>query len=112
MSTDLTTYENLLNAITVDDGAAVHDPATGELIGNTKMSTTAEVDEAVARAREAQKSWGALTHAERSAYMHKAADAVKASAEALAQVLAREGEIGRAPVRNPVIWPSSMPALT
>lgn len=90
MSTDLTTYENLLNAITVDDGAAVHDPATGELIGNTKMSTTAEVDEAVARAREAQKSWGALTHAERSAYMHKAADAVKASAEALAQVLARE----------------------
>lgn len=90
MSTDLTTYENLLNAITVDDGAPVHDPATGEFIGNTKMSTPAEVDEAVARAHEAQKSWGALTHAERSAYMHKAADAVKESAEALAQVLARE----------------------
>src|SRR5699024_1489282 len=90
MSTDLTTYENLLAAITVDDGTAVHDPATGELIGNTAVSTTADVDAAVARAKEAQLSWGGLTHAERSAYLHKAADAVNASMEALAEVLARE----------------------
>lgn len=90
MSTDLTTYENLLAAITVDDGTAVHDPATGEFIGNTRVSTPADVDAAVARASQAQVSWGALTHAERSAYLHKAADAVNASIEALAQVLARE----------------------
>ncbi len=90
MSTDLTTYENLLAAITVADGTAVHDPATGELIGNTAVSTTADVDAAVARAKEAQLSWGGLTHAERSAYLHKAADAVNASMEALAEVLARE----------------------
>ena len=90
MSTDLTTYENLLAAITVDDGEPVYNPATGELVGNTKMSTPADVDTAVACARDAQKSWGALSHAERSAYLHKAADAVNASAEALAQVLARE----------------------
>src|SRR5690625_6238349 len=74
MSTDLTTYENLLAAITVDDGTAVHDPATGEFIGNTRVSTPADVDAAVARASQAQVSWGALTHAERSAYLHKAAE--------------------------------------
>src|SRR5699024_2593885 len=90
MSTDLTTYENLLAAITVADGTAVHDPATGEFIGNTAVSTAADVDAAVARATQAQVSWGALTHAERSAYLHKAADAVNASVEALAEVLARE----------------------
>lgn len=90
MSTDLTTYDQLLTAITVDDGAPVHDPATGELIGKTAQSSSADVDAAVGRAKEAQKSWGALTHAERAGYLHKAADAVNASAEALAEVLARE----------------------
>ena len=90
MSTDLTNYENLLAAITVDDGEPVHDPATGELIGNTKMSTPDDVDAAVATAQQAQKSWGSLPDSERSQYLHKAADAVNASAEALAQVLARE----------------------
>lgn len=90
MSTVLMTYENLLSAITVEEGEAVHDPATGEFIGNTKMSTPADVDAAVKKAQRAQKSWGALSHAERSGYLHKAADAVNASAEALAQILARE----------------------
>src|SRR5699024_10644935 len=91
MSTDLTTYENLLAAITVDDGTAVHDPATGEVIGNTRVSTPADVDAAVARASQAQVSWGAPTHAERPAYLHKAAAAVNASSEARAQVQARAG---------------------
>src|SRR5699024_6776828 len=100
MSTDLTTYENLLAAITVDDGTAVHDPATGEFIGNTRVSTPADVDAAVARASQAQVSWGALTHAERSADLHKAADAVHAPIEALARVLA--GGVG-----NPLGGPSA-----
>ena len=90
MPTDLMTYDKLLAAITVEDGQPVYDPATGECIGNTKMSTPADVDAAVATAQQAQKSWGALTHAQRSEYLHKAADAVKDAAEALAQILARE----------------------
>ena len=90
MSTDLTTLENLLTAITVDDGQPVYDPATGEFIGNTKRSTPEDVDTAVAKAKQVQPSWGALSHTERSQYLHKAADAVNASAEALAHILARE----------------------
>lgn len=90
MSTDLTTYEGLLAAITVEDGEPVNNPATGELIGHTTTSTTDDVDAAVATARKAQPSWGSLSHAERAQYLHQAADAVNASAEALAQLLARE----------------------
>ena len=90
MTTDLMTYEKLLTAVTVEDGQPVYDPATGELIGNTKMSTPADVDVAVEKAKQAQKSWGALSHAERSNYLLKAADAVKDAAEALAHILARE----------------------
>lgn len=90
MTTNLMTYDKLLAAITVDDGEAVYDPATGEFIGNTKMSTPADVDAAVAKASQAQQSWGALSHAARSEYLHKAADAVNDAAEALAQILARE----------------------
>lgn len=87
---DLTTYENLLAAITVDDGTPVQNPATGELIGKTKVSTPADVDAAVTTAQKAQQAWGARSHADRSAVLHQAADAVKDSAEALAQILARE----------------------
>ena len=90
MPTDLMTYEKLLTAITVEDGQPVYNPATGELVGNTKISTSADVDAAVEKAQQAQKSWGALSHAERSDYLHKAADAVKDAAEALANILARE----------------------
>ena len=90
MSTDLTTYENLLAAITVEDGQAVCDPATGEFIGNTKVSTTEDVDAAVATAREAQKSWGALPDAKRSEYLHQAADAVNQ------------------PKRSPISWPERL----
>jgi len=90
MSIDLTTYENLLAAITVEDGHPVHNPATGEVVGNTKMSSIVDVDKAVSRANQAQKSWGSLTHNQRSEYLHKAADVIRASTEALAELLVRE----------------------
>lgn len=90
MPTELLTYENLLTAITVDDGDPIYDPATGEFIGNTRTSTPADVDVMVAKAQRAQKSWGASSHAQRSEYLHQAADAVKDASEALAQILARE----------------------
>lgn len=83
MPTELMTYENLLAAITVDDGDPIHDPATGECIGKTKMSTPADVDAAVEKTKQTQKSWGVLSHAERSEHLHQAADAVKATSEAL-----------------------------
>ena len=84
------TYDELLAAVSVADGKAAVDPATGEVIGNSPVQTVAELDELIATAVAAQPAWAALSDEERSAYLHKAADAVEASAEALAELLSRE----------------------
>ena len=84
------TYDELLAAVSVADGKAAVDPATGEVIGNSPVQTVAELDELIATAAAAQPAWAALSDEVRSAYLHKAADAVEASAEALAELLSRE----------------------
>ncbi|HBZ97455.1 MAG TPA: aldehyde dehydrogenase, partial [Phycisphaerales bacterium] len=40
-------------------------PATGQPIGSVPVTPVGEIDAVVARAREAQKAWGALSTAER-----------------------------------------------
>ena len=84
-------YETLLAAI-APTGASreVHDPATGELIASAPVGDPDAVPEAIARARAAQPQWAALSDDERRAYMHKAADAIEANAEALVEILSRE----------------------
>ncbi len=91
-ATDLTTYENLLAAITAPagHGAEIKDPATGAVVGRAPVRSEADLDAAVTTARTAQKDWAQKTHAERSEYLNKAADAIEAAAEALAELLSRE----------------------
>lgn len=86
------TYEELLAAVTATEGKTddVLDPATGELIGKAPVQDLADLDAAIDRAEAAQKKWAALPDSERSAYLHKAADAIEESAEALAELLSRE----------------------
>ncbi|CAG7607680.1 aldehyde dehydrogenase family protein [Leucobacter soli] len=86
------TYDSLLAAITPTSGETreVRDPATDELIGTAPVQDVADLESAIDRAEAAQKSWAALGDAERSAYLHKAADAIKAAAEPLAELLSRE----------------------
>ena len=83
---------DLLAAVSAPEGqgAELKDPATGEVVGYAPQSTPADLDEAVATARAAQKDWAALSHAERSHYLNKAADAIEASATGLAELLSRE----------------------
>ncbi|WFP16339.1 aldehyde dehydrogenase family protein [Citricoccus muralis] len=88
--TDLTTFEGLLDAINDDGGREVLNPATGQLVGKTPVHTEADLDRAVATARQAQRDWAARSHAERSEALNRAADAIEASAEALAGLLSRE----------------------
>ncbi|MGX5360107.1 aldehyde dehydrogenase family protein [Kocuria sp. KH4] len=71
-------------------GRTLLDPATGEVVGRAPEHTVAELDAAVAAARAAQPGWAARGHAERSALLVAAAEAVEASAEALAELLSRE----------------------
>ena len=89
--TSLTSYADLLAAVAAPAGGrGISDPATGEVIAAAPVHTAADLDAAVAAAGAAQPEWAALGHAERSAVLHRAADAVEASAEALAELLSRE----------------------
>jgi betaine-aldehyde dehydrogenase len=62
------------------------DPATGEVFATVALGTTADVDRAVAIAKQAQVSWGKLSYGERSAALMKLADALDAKSEELAQL--------------------------
>lgn len=89
--TQLSTYRDLLALIEPGDGGReINDPATGETVGRAPEHTPADLDAALAAARTAQPGWAALTHAERSEFLERAADAVDTSAEALAELLSRE----------------------
>lgn len=84
------TFADLLDAVQDPTGREVIDPATGEIVGRTREGSPKDIDSAVAAAAAAQPEWAARSHAERSELLNKAADAVEASAEALAELLSRE----------------------
>jgi phenylacetaldehyde dehydrogenase len=65
-------------------------PATVEVIGKSPTQTIADLEAAIDTAEAAQPAWAALSDDERKAYLHRAADAIKDSAEALAELLSRE----------------------
>ena len=106
------TYESLLATITPTSGETreVRDPATDELIGTAPEQGLTELHAAIDRAEAAQPAWAALSDAERVAYLHKAADAIEASSEALAELLSREqgkplnGPNARFEVGGCVVW--------
>ncbi|GER24441.1 aldehyde dehydrogenase [Zafaria cholistanensis] len=90
-ATSFATHEDLLSAVEpAVGGREIKDPATGEVVGRAPEHTVADVEAAIASARAAQPGWGALSHAERSGFLNKAADAIEANAEALAVLLSRE----------------------
>lgn len=86
------TYDSLLAAITPTGGETreVFDPATGARIGTAPVEGLDDLSAAIDRAESAQASWAALPDAERIATLHRAADAIEASSEALAELLSRE----------------------
>ncbi|WP_417234045.1 aldehyde dehydrogenase family protein [Arthrobacter sp.] len=93
MSTEVAqnTLSSLLEAVQPPNGGRnIHDPATGELVARAPEHGTEELDAAVAAARAAQAAWAARSHGERSEFLNRAADAIEASAEALAELLSRE----------------------
>ncbi|SDM06816.1 Acyl-CoA reductase [Geodermatophilus siccatus] len=84
------TYESLLAGVTAADGREVLDPATGEVVGRVVLGSPEDLDRAVARARAAQPGWAARADSERIDLLLRAADAVEAAAEPLAELLSRE----------------------
>ncbi|WP_448616493.1 aldehyde dehydrogenase family protein [Modestobacter sp. URMC 112] len=89
-TSDTPTYDALLAAITDPTGREVLDPATGEVVGRVAEKTAADLDAAVAAARAAQPGWASRTDADRVELLNRAADAIEAAAEPLAELLSRE----------------------
>lgn len=87
---DPATYEGLLAGVTDPGGRRILDPATGEVVGRAPFRSVKELDVAVARARAAQPEWAARPDQDRTDLLLRAADAVEAAAEPLAQLLSRE----------------------
>jgi len=67
----------------------VLNPATAETIAQVPNMAAEEVDEAVARARQALPEWLDATPKERSELLHKLADVIEENAEELAQIESR-----------------------
>ncbi|MCW4457456.1 aldehyde dehydrogenase family protein [Microbacterium sp. MPKO10] len=87
----MTTFDSLLADITPSgEGREITNPATGDVVGRAPIHTVDDLDAAVTAAHAAQPSWAALGHEKRNELLLAAADAIDASAEALAQLLTRE----------------------
>lgn len=115
----LDTYESLLAAITPTGGETreVQNPANDEVIGTAPVQSIEDLNAAIDRAEVAQRSWAALSDEQRVDYLNKAADAIEAAAEPLAQLLSREqgkplnGPNARFEVGGCVAW-TRVPANT
>ena len=70
--------------------ADVMNPATGEVQAQVKLSSKAELDDAVARAAEAQKAWGATNPQRRARVMMKFGALVNEHMDELAELVSRE----------------------
>src|SRR4051794_39741807 len=88
-----TTHTEIKNFIDGEERAPVDggtepviNPATGEQIAVTPLSTEADVDAAVQAAATAFESWGWTTPQERSLALLKIADAIEEAGEELAQI--------------------------
>src|SRR3712207_639660 len=84
------TYDSLLASITDAVGRESLDPATGEVVGRVAFGSPEDVDRAVERVRGAQPTWAARPDSERIDLLLRAADAIEAAAESLAELLSRE----------------------
>lgn len=68
----------------------VLNPATGELLVKAPAATAKELDQAIAAAKTAFKSWSALSYDQRQNYLNTYADALEAHRDELARLLTLE----------------------
>jgi acyl-CoA reductase-like NAD-dependent aldehyde dehydrogenase len=69
---------------------ATRDPATGETLAECALGSQADVDAAVAAAREAQPAWAALDPSRRARLLHTLAQLIERDAGELAEIESRD----------------------
>lgn len=65
-------------------------PATGEIVGYSRMNAPEEAREAIRRARAAQPAWAALPLAERERYLARIRDYLVDNADAVSETIAKD----------------------
>jgi len=73
-----------------DDGIAVDDPATGEIVGRVPKLGAAETEAAIAAADRAMPAWAARTAKDRAQVLRAWFDLIMAHQDVLARILTRE----------------------
>jgi aldehyde dehydrogenase (NAD+) len=101
-------FPNYINGRTIDSderSSDINPSNTGDIVGEFARATTAELDQAIASARDAFKKWSRTTPQERFDILDRAATEILARKEELGRLLSREqgkpladaiGEAGRA----------------
>jgi len=72
------------------DAHPVHNPATGDAVGEVPLATEADLDEALAAAERGFALWRATDVEARGAVLHKAADLLRERSERIATLLTLE----------------------
>ena len=70
--------------------AEIYNPATGEVQGKVALATTAELDDAVAKAAEAQVAWAATNPQRRARVMMRFGALIERDMDKIAETLSRE----------------------
>ena len=87
---------------------SVVNPATGDAIAEVPLATAADLDAALAAAERGFKTWRVTEAGARAAILHKAADLIRARADAIATLLTREQGKPIAEARGEVIGAAQM----
>jgi len=94
MSTRYARQKNFIGGAFVDIAApelfTTLDPARGEVLAEVEAAGADTVDRAVAAAREAQRSWAAMTGTQRGRILKRAADLLRAQNDELAEMETRD----------------------
>jgi acyl-CoA reductase-like NAD-dependent aldehyde dehydrogenase len=85
-------YELIINGVKRKTAgyADVKNPSTGAVVGRMPLGTPQDLDEAVAAAAQAFKTWSVTSDAERKAACHAIAAKIEAHAEELAHLITAE----------------------
>jgi succinate-semialdehyde dehydrogenase/glutarate-semialdehyde dehydrogenase len=85
--------QSLIGSTWVDGAGPTKDirnPATGEVVSTVAFSTPAQIDEAVASAKRAQREWAKIPLATRVRILHAGVDAIETNGDEVAVWISRE----------------------
>lgn len=90
--TSVPVYENYINGqfVSSTEHLDVLNPATGALLSIVPASTPGQIDDALAAARSAQKSWARKPANERASYLRKIASKLRENVAHLARIITQE----------------------